>query len=61
VSLLARKVVDEHDTIELVVADTGVGMTPEQLGKLFQEFSQAEASTVARRRGRPAGLRGHSR
>src|SRR5207248_1694474 len=32
--------------IELAIADTGIGMTPEQLGKLFQEFSQAEASTA---------------
>src|SRR6516225_8832570 len=27
--------------ITLAVADTGIGMTPEQMGKLFQEFSQA--------------------
>src|ERR1700681_1563610 len=29
------------DWITLAVADTGIGMTPEQMGKLFQEFSQA--------------------
>jgi len=32
-----------------------IGMTGEQLAKLFQEFSQAEGST-ARRYGGPAGL-----
>jgi two-component system sensor histidine kinase/response regulator len=27
------------------VTDTGIGMTPEQLGKLFQVFEQADKST----------------
>jgi hypothetical protein len=34
-----------HDWITLAVADTGIGMTPEQMGKLFQEFSQASSGT----------------
>jgi len=33
------------DTISFTVTDTGVGLTPEQIGRLFQAFSQAEAST----------------
>ena len=32
-----------RDWITLSVADTGIGMTPEQMGKLFQEFSQASS------------------
>ena len=28
------------DCITLAVTDTGIGMTPEQMGKLFQEFSR---------------------
>jgi signal transduction histidine kinase len=32
--------------IELSVSDTGVGMTPEQQAKLFEEFSQADRTTA---------------
>ena len=55
-SLRARKVGNGRDTVELAVVDTGVGMTPEQLGKLFQEFSQAEASTAKKYGGTGLGL-----
>jgi signal transduction histidine kinase len=56
VTLRARKVVNNRDFVELAVADTGIGMTPEQLGKLFQEFSQAEASTAQKFGGTGLGL-----
>jgi signal transduction histidine kinase len=56
VSLQARRIVDGRDTIELAVADTGIGMTPEQLCRLFQEFSQAEASTAKKYGGTGPGL-----
>jgi len=45
-----------RDWITLAVADTGIGMTPEQMGKLFQEFSQADASTTRKYGGTGLGL-----
>jgi signal transduction histidine kinase/CheY-like chemotaxis protein len=42
--------------ITMAVADTGIGMTPEQMGRLFQEFVQADASTTRRYGGTGLGL-----
>jgi signal transduction histidine kinase len=45
-----------RDWITLAVADTGIGMTLEQMGKLFQEFSQASSATASKYGGTGLGL-----
>jgi signal transduction histidine kinase len=42
--------------LTFAVTDTGIGMTDEQLGRLFEAFSQAEASTRSRYGGTGLGL-----
>src|SRR5262245_27565916 len=42
--------------VTLSVADTGIGMTPEQMSKLFQEFSQASSATASKYGGTGLGL-----
>jgi GAF domain-containing protein len=56
VALRVRKVTDGHDWVELAIADNGVGMTPEQQAKLFQDFTQADSLTARRYGGTGLGL-----
>ena len=46
----------ESIKIQIAVRDTGIGLTKEQIGKLFQSFSQADTSTTRKYGGTGLGL-----
>jgi signal transduction histidine kinase/FixJ family two-component response regulator len=45
-----------REWIKLAVTDSGIGMTPEQMGKLFKEFSQVSSATASKYGGTGLGL-----
>ena len=58
ISLVVRREVEAEgrEWITLRVSDTGIGMTAAQMGKLFQPFSQGDASTTRTYGGTGLGL-----
>ncbi|MET0257680.1 MAG: response regulator [Methylobacterium sp.] len=57
IRLTAKRVTDDgRDWITFEVADTGIGMTSEQVGRLFERFAQADSSTTRKFGGTGLGL-----
>src|SRR3546814_8743240 len=52
----SRRVSEAGDWITIAVSDTGIGMTDEHLGRLFQEFTQADSTTTRKYGGTGLGL-----
>ncbi|HET6764170.1 MAG TPA: histidine kinase N-terminal 7TM domain-containing protein, partial [Longimicrobiaceae bacterium] len=53
---VSREGAGSGEEVVFRVRDTGIGMTPEQIGRLFQPFTQADASTTRRYGGTGLGL-----
>ena len=55
-SVTVRVVPEGHEEFRLEVEDSGIGIKPEDLGRLFVEFQQLDASTAKKHAGTGLGL-----
>ena len=56
ISMTVQEQTDNDILIRGAVTDTGIGLTPEQMAKLFQSFQQADTSTTRQYGGTGLGL-----
>jgi two-component system, sensor histidine kinase and response regulator len=56
ISVRASELTEKDVLLHFRVRDTGIGLTREQIGRLFQSFTQADASTTRRFGGTGLGL-----
>jgi signal transduction histidine kinase len=57
IRLSARRTAEDgREWLDFTVADTGIGMSPEQSARVFEAFAQADSSTTRRYGGTGLGL-----
>ncbi len=56
VTVTAKPAANQRTELTFAVRDTGIGLSPDTMGRLFQSFSQADSSTTRRYGGTGLGL-----